>query len=108
MMPSRLLVAIVAGGLAVAGCSSTAPRTTSAPTTAEASTFRSSGAPPSVLWGTSARAYCASARLARAVVIDAIDERAAHFYKHFDFHNLDQGRLWRRLSDIATALGASG
>lgn len=42
---------------------------------------------------------------ARAVVVDAIDERAAEFYRHFDFHDLDQGRLWRRLSDIATALG---
>jgi predicted N-acetyltransferase YhbS len=45
---------------------------------------------------------------ARAVVIYAIDERAAQFYRHFDFHDLDKGRLWRRLSDIATALGASG
>jgi hypothetical protein len=41
----------------------------------------------------------------RAVVVDAIDERAAQFYRHFDFHDLDQGRLWRRLADIATALG---
>lgn len=44
---------------------------------------------------------------ARAVVVDAIDERAAQFYRHFDFHDLDQGRLWRRLSDIAAAVGAS-
>jgi len=44
---------------------------------------------------------------ARAVVVDAVDERAAQFYRHFDFHDLDQGRLWRRLGDIATALGAS-
>jgi predicted N-acetyltransferase YhbS len=42
---------------------------------------------------------------ARAVVVDAIDERAAAFYRHFDFHDFDGGRLWRRLSDIATALG---
>ncbi len=42
---------------------------------------------------------------ARAVVVDAIDERAAEFYRHFDFHDLDARRLWRRLSDIATALG---
>lgn len=41
---------------------------------------------------------------APAVVVDAIDERAAEFYRHFDFHDLDQGRLWRRLSDIAAAL----
>ena len=44
-MSGRLLVAIVAGGLAVAGCSSTAPRTKSAPTTAETSTSRSGGSP---------------------------------------------------------------
>jgi hypothetical protein len=45
MMSSRLLVAIVAGGLAVAGCSSTAPATKSAPTTAETSTSQASGSP---------------------------------------------------------------
>lgn len=44
---------------------------------------------------------------ARAVVVDAIDERAAQFYRHFDFHDLDQGRLWRRLTDIAAALGTA-
>jgi GNAT superfamily N-acetyltransferase len=43
---------------------------------------------------------------ARAVVVDAMDERAAAFYRHFDFHDLDENRLWRRLTDIATALGA--
>jgi predicted N-acetyltransferase YhbS len=42
---------------------------------------------------------------ARAVVVDAIDERAAEFYRHFDFHDFDARRLWRRLSDIAAALG---
>ncbi len=42
---------------------------------------------------------------ARAVVVDAIDDRAAAFYRHFDFHDLDERRLWRRLSDIAAALG---
>lgn len=41
---------------------------------------------------------------ARAVVVDAIDDQAVHFYRHFDFHDLDEGRLWRRLSDIAAAL----
>lgn len=44
---------------------------------------------------------------ARAVVVDAIDERAAQFYRYFGFHDLDEGRLWRRLSDIAAALGAA-
>lgn len=42
---------------------------------------------------------------ARAVVVDAIDERAVAFYRHFDFHQLDDRRLWRRLSDIARAIG---
>lgn len=42
---------------------------------------------------------------ARAIVVDAIDERAAEFYRHFDFHDLDEGRLWRRLTDVARALG---
>ena len=41
---------------------------------------------------------------ARAVVVDAIDDAAAEFYHHFDFHDLDDRRLWRRLSDIAAAL----
>ncbi len=41
---------------------------------------------------------------ARAVVVDAIDGRAAAFYRHFGFHDLDQRRLWRRLSYIAAAL----
>jgi predicted N-acetyltransferase YhbS len=42
---------------------------------------------------------------ARAVVVDAIDEQAAEFYRHFDFRDLYDRRLWRRLSDIAAALG---
>lgn len=41
---------------------------------------------------------------ARAIVVDAIDERAATFYRHFDFHDLDERRLWRRLSDVAAAI----
>lgn len=35
-------------------------------------------------------------------------ERAAQFYRHFDFHDFGEGRLWRRLSDIVAVLGASG
>ena len=27
------------------------------------------------------------------------------FYRHFDFHQLDDRRLWRRLADVARALG---
>ncbi|MGH9101551.1 MAG: GNAT family N-acetyltransferase [Acidimicrobiales bacterium] len=42
---------------------------------------------------------------ARAVVVDAIDGRAERFYRHFDFPDLDDRRLWRRLSDVAAALG---
>lgn len=43
---------------------------------------------------------------ARAVVVDATNERAAEFYRHFDFHHLDERRLWRRLGDIERALGS--
>jgi predicted N-acetyltransferase YhbS len=42
---------------------------------------------------------------ARAVVVDAISDEAAEFYRHFDFHDLDGRRLWRRLGDVANALG---
>lgn len=42
---------------------------------------------------------------ARAIVVDAIDQRATNFYRHFDFHPLDGRRLWRRLADIERALG---
>ena len=42
---------------------------------------------------------------ARAVVVDAINEEAATFYEHFDFHRLEGLRLWRRLSDVARATG---
>lgn len=42
---------------------------------------------------------------ARAVIVDAIDDRAAAFYRHFGFHDLEGPRLWRRLTDIAQALG---
>jgi predicted N-acetyltransferase YhbS len=42
---------------------------------------------------------------ARAAVVDAIDDRAAAFYRHFGFHDLEGLRLWRRLADVAQALG---
>ena len=42
---------------------------------------------------------------ARAIVVDAISEQAASFYRHFGFHDLEEGRLWRRLTDVASALG---
>jgi hypothetical protein len=37
--------------------------------------------------------------------VDAIDSDAAAFYRHFGFHDLEGRRLWRRVSDIAQALG---
>jgi hypothetical protein len=42
---------------------------------------------------------------ARAVIVDAMDDQAAAFYRHFDFHQLDDRRLWRRLADVARAVG---
>lgn len=42
---------------------------------------------------------------ARAVVVDAINDEATAFYEHFDFHPLEGRRLWRRLSDVARAVG---
>lgn len=41
---------------------------------------------------------------ARAVVVDAIDSDAAAFYRHFGFLELEDQRLWRRISDIQRAL----
>jgi predicted GNAT family N-acyltransferase len=41
---------------------------------------------------------------ARAVVVDAVSDDAAYFYRHFGFHDLDDRRLWRRLADITRAL----
>ncbi len=43
---------------------------------------------------------------ARAVVVDAISDEAAEFYRHFDFHDLEERRLWRRLGDVENALGS--
>ncbi|MGH9152831.1 MAG: histone acetyltransferase [Acidimicrobiales bacterium] len=44
---------------------------------------------------------------ARAVVVDAISGQAAEFYRHFDFDDLDERRLWRRPTDVERALGRS-
>jgi GNAT superfamily N-acetyltransferase len=41
---------------------------------------------------------------ARAVVVDAIDDAAAGFYRHFGFRDLTAARLWRKLSDVRGAL----
>lgn len=32
-------------------------------------------------------------------------EQAADFYRHFEFRDLDERRLWRRLTDVERALG---
>ncbi len=41
---------------------------------------------------------------ARAVIVDALNDQAAAFYRHFGFHPLDHRRLWRRLADVARSL----
>jgi predicted N-acetyltransferase YhbS len=41
---------------------------------------------------------------ARAVVVDAISDEAANFYRHFDFRDLDNRRLWRGLADVERSL----
>jgi predicted N-acetyltransferase YhbS len=45
---------------------------------------------------------------ARAVIVDAVSDDAANFYRHFGFRDLDEHRLWRRLSDVERATGAVG
>lgn len=40
------------------------------------------------------------------MVVDASDEGAAAFYRHFDFLELEGHRLWRRISDIEGALAS--
>jgi predicted N-acetyltransferase YhbS len=42
---------------------------------------------------------------ARAIVVDAVSEQAADFYRHFAFHELGGRRLWRAVSDVERALG---
>jgi predicted N-acetyltransferase YhbS len=41
---------------------------------------------------------------ARAVVVDPVSSKAGDFYRHFGFRDLDDRRLWRRLTDVARAL----
>jgi predicted N-acetyltransferase YhbS len=41
---------------------------------------------------------------ARAVVVDPVSPKAGDFYRHFGFRDLDDRRLWRRLTDVARAL----
>ncbi len=41
---------------------------------------------------------------ARAVVVDAINESASGFYRHFGFRDLDERRLWRKLADVRAAI----
>ena len=42
---------------------------------------------------------------ARALIVDAIDDQASAFYRRFDFDELDDRRLWRRLADVTRAVG---
>jgi hypothetical protein len=45
---------------------------------------------------------------ARFVVVDAIDDNAAHFYSHYGYQPIpDTRRLVRKLSDLAHGLGNS-
>jgi predicted N-acetyltransferase YhbS len=44
---------------------------------------------------------------ARAVVVDAISQDAADFYRHFGFRDLEGSRLWRGVSDIERTLGTA-
>jgi hypothetical protein len=39
------------------------------------------------------------------VVVDAINDEAAAFYAHFDYHEFEGRRCWRRLGDVARAVG---
>jgi predicted N-acetyltransferase YhbS len=41
---------------------------------------------------------------ARAIVVDAANDDAAAFYRHFNFDDLDARRLWRRLADVERSL----
>jgi ribosomal protein S18 acetylase RimI-like enzyme len=43
---------------------------------------------------------------ARAVVVEAIDDRAAALYRHLGFHDLEAPRLLRRMNDIADVLNS--
>ena len=50
---------------------------------------------------------CAQAGIAysaRAVVVDAINERATAFYRHFGFRDLEPPRLFAKLADIRRSL----
>ena len=38
-------------------------------------------------------------------IVDAIDDQASAFYRRFDFDELDDRRLWRRLADVTRAVG---
>jgi predicted N-acetyltransferase YhbS len=41
---------------------------------------------------------------ARAIIVDAVDEQAAAFYRHYGFLPLAGQRLYRRISDLERAL----
>jgi GNAT superfamily N-acetyltransferase len=61
-----------------------------------------------LLWDALSRAVAANRQAAaRLVVVDALDEHAASFYRHFGFEAIphDPLRLVQKLSAIETALG---
>jgi predicted N-acetyltransferase YhbS len=41
---------------------------------------------------------------ARAIVVDAFDDRAAAFYQHYGFQPLEGRRLYRRVADVERAI----
>jgi predicted N-acetyltransferase YhbS len=43
---------------------------------------------------------------ARAVVVDAMSDEAAAFYRHFGFSEFDERRLWRPIGEVERDLGA--
>ena len=38
------------------------------------------------------------------MVVDAIDDEAAAFYRHFGFRDLDPPRFWAKLADACNSL----
>jgi len=60
-----------------------------------------------LLWDASARAVEASElAAARVMVVDAIDDRASHFYEHYGFIRVpgNENRLIQKMSDVAAAI----
>lgn len=61
-----------------------------------------------LLWDALSRALAADRQAAaRLVIVDAVDERAAAFYRHHGFTSLSEesGRLVQKMASIEAALG---